>query len=1269
MIQPSLLEIKSPSGGAKFVPLATVKFIGGLQTQRSPFASIDTRYNTQYLGGKPDALIAGSNCEISNSLTLQRRPGNSVFGPAIPAALAFYEYKPSAPPSNQIIVDTAGAVYNYSSQFAGLLFYKSPSAGQTNFMTVVNTLYAANGVDAYKVVGPNLLTWANTFTNAVWTTFGTTFTLNQFDPLGGTNATLLGWTYGSSYVRQIVTPNYTPVSNNTFTFSVWLRANSGSPTVTIYCMDQSLAFATTQTVTLTQTWTRYQVTSTLGPTSTSVAVEVGGPSVTGGVIQIYGAQLEVGGPASPLQLTTNQPQGVYLWGIVAPTVAPAVRSAAVSGYWQAGTNYVVGNVITDSNGNKQVATTNGTSAGSAPTWTTTVGSTTTDNTVTWQNAGPNGLTPRSGYQWYYAYLDQYTGQPSNVSPISVSTTTLANNLGVQYTLQGTGSFDPQVNQVAIYRNVDGGPFWFQVATIPNPGGGNSWTFTDTTQDGALSSIYAPVGGLNSPPPSGAVNPVWYQSRAWVSVGANLFFSSSTDNAAILNIQLNGVVAESWNLAQALPLDQLIIRSLPTSAGLLVMTVGDFWVVTGSDLSSFNPVKALIGHGLRSYNAVDADGSSIWAYTSDRQFLGLNASAGSVELGYAIGDTLTNSIDPTKAYVVRHQGGSLDNAVFLADGSTGWYRMNPNQVGASVSGEPTAVWSPFATIVGGVGAIGSLETTPGVHQFLLSAPVTVGGTNILSLGQIATAGANSGSGTAWTNPNNLTLNNPATPATVTLNIPGGGTSGLDVTGGAQGTATSLSTGNITTTGANELLITGMVGMYQGPSPSTTTITPGVSWSLDYQNSFKTFHDTDLYFDQYMFFGSEHLFAGGAGTYAGTATLSRAQTEWDACIVALKSGNGTLPTVVQQASSSFQVLETLTNSSDTFSTNGSLTVSPSSAITLGNYLVIVVGVMPTVGASSVTVMDNLGNAFTRIGLERSCAIFLAPINFAGTDTVTVNIPSPGGAQFSTGIQLYEVNLPLTAGTLTSQQLQATNYGLNVPNNNIIGMKVYVTGSQSSSAPDATLTLSLISHPTATSYTFQLPGTTGTVAFGGSNATWGLVLTQSLLNASGFGPQVQASVSSSTNVTFNITAIQVQIFYLAVTPPVQDILVRNLGVFSDNGSTYTWNATIGSLWLASPGMLAETESVTTLMRAASATQVGVGVLLDEITGSFESLPNSVADPSQLAASSSVLGKRFYLAQGATPPICQHMQVQLTGANAATKDEVLALVVRGALVPEQIA
>src|SRR6266849_3981611 len=126
-MDPSLLELHGSPARTKHTPLATVKFIGGLQTQRYPFASIDTRYNSKFFGGKPDSLIDGSNVEISNSLTLQRRFGLSPLGTSlIPAPTAFYEWKQSAPPSLQTVVDTATAIYNYSPTFSGILLYKTP---------------------------------------------------------------------------------------------------------------------------------------------------------------------------------------------------------------------------------------------------------------------------------------------------------------------------------------------------------------------------------------------------------------------------------------------------------------------------------------------------------------------------------------------------------------------------------------------------------------------------------------------------------------------------------------------------------------------------------------------------------------------------------------------------------------------------------------------------------------------------------------------------------------------------------------------------------------------------------------------------------------------------------------------------------------------------------------------------------------------------------------------------------------------------------------
>jgi len=128
--------------------------------------------------------------------------------------------------------------------------------------------------------------------------------------------------------------------------------------------------------------------------------------------------------------------------------------------------------------------------------------------------------------------------------------------------------------------------------------------------------------------------------------------------------------------------------------------------------------------LRSYNDLGLDGSTIYMYTSDSQALQVSPNSGSVEIGFAIGDTLAATFSPLNGFVVRHVSGE-DNAVFFADGSTGWYRLNPNQVGASMSGEQTPVWSPkadFTASIGGIGAIASIETSAGVIQLLVGQTV-------------------------------------------------------------------------------------------------------------------------------------------------------------------------------------------------------------------------------------------------------------------------------------------------------------------------------------------------------------------------------------------------------------------------------------------------------------------------------------------------------------------------------------------------------------------
>jgi hypothetical protein len=56
-------------------------------------------------------------------------------------------------------------------------------------------------------------------------------------------------------------------------------------------------------------------------------------------------------------------------------------------------------------------------------------------------------------------------------------------------------------------------------------------------------------------------------------------------------------------------------------------------------------------------------------------------------------------------------------LYLSDGSTGWYRLNPRQIPGSAQG-PEPVWSPFATITGGCKLLQSVEVSAGIKKLLV-----------------------------------------------------------------------------------------------------------------------------------------------------------------------------------------------------------------------------------------------------------------------------------------------------------------------------------------------------------------------------------------------------------------------------------------------------------------------------------------------------------------------------------------------------------------------
>jgi hypothetical protein len=126
-----------------------------------------------------------------------------------------------------------------------------------------------------------------------------------------------------------------------------------------------------------------------------------------------------------------------------------------------------------------------------------------------------------------------------------------------------------------------------------------------------------------------------------------------------------------------------------------------------------------GVGLLSYNALDVNGSIIGFFTTDNQFVILDPSSGVDYAAFPIGDQLRlnngnagTSWDAANVYVAWHVSGE-DQGWYICDGANGWFRPMPTP-----APESGYTWSPFAAIVGGVGAVQSIEVTPGLHKLLL-----------------------------------------------------------------------------------------------------------------------------------------------------------------------------------------------------------------------------------------------------------------------------------------------------------------------------------------------------------------------------------------------------------------------------------------------------------------------------------------------------------------------------------------------------------------------
>jgi hypothetical protein len=452
---------------------------------------------------------------------------------------------------------------------------------------------------------------------------------------------------------------------------------------------------------------------------------VPGAAITGTTQPIWPTWSTAFAPGYPTVNETNNSApgggngpGPIIWRNLGP---------AVDYTWQAKTNFTLPNtVITDPHNNSEAAYRTGVSGAMVPTFATGINQLTNDNpNLIWINQGPASSPAvgtisafNGGYQYVVALVNTMTDTVSNASPLSIATGNFIGATGILITggLPPLASIDPQSDFVAIFRTTDG-----QTTPFLIPGTTNS-IFTvplsqylqngylDTTPDTGLNNlIEAPILGENTPPSPGAVNLAFFLSRIFFSIGNSVFFTSGPDTP--VGNGFEGVLGTN-----TFTLPSQVIRMVPTTVGLFVFTISDIYIIVGSGTTT-SPVSIfpyLAGIGLLSYNALDVNGSDIGFFSTDARFIILNPSSGISDIGQAIGNLLgiAANWNPKLVYVTWYSSGE-DSAWYLANGSTGWYRVSPTP-----APEQGITWSPFATIVGGVKAVQSIQVSPGVKKLLL-----------------------------------------------------------------------------------------------------------------------------------------------------------------------------------------------------------------------------------------------------------------------------------------------------------------------------------------------------------------------------------------------------------------------------------------------------------------------------------------------------------------------------------------------------------------------
>ena len=191
-----------------------------------------------------------------------------------------------------LLLNPAGSVIAYEED---KIFSVLPTNGDGDF-----TFYGGDGGTRVNQQGYVEQTPANLFTDSnnfsTWSPKAGTFVQGQADPFGGNNAWAWTATNTDPYLYQSL--NF----SGTYTVSFYAKGIGSTIGDNFQIRVGGAPYGE---FTLTDQWKRYEWSGPLSGTS-NIGVELGNPAVSGDVIHIAFAQLNIGSTASPYQPTTDR---------------------------------------------------------------------------------------------------------------------------------------------------------------------------------------------------------------------------------------------------------------------------------------------------------------------------------------------------------------------------------------------------------------------------------------------------------------------------------------------------------------------------------------------------------------------------------------------------------------------------------------------------------------------------------------------------------------------------------------------------------------------------------------------------------------------------------------------------------------------------------------------------------------------------------------------------------------------------------------------------